>query len=83
LFVTDEEAAEIYARACRSWYGAKAKSVVKAKIRALRAKGDHKGAAVWKRVQQALERKEQDPTAKVGGPRKSPDPSAPSGDRGT
>jgi hypothetical protein len=76
LFVTDEEAAEIYANACRSWYGAKAKSVVKAKIRALRAKGDHKGVVAWKRVQQALERKERNPTANVGGPR-----SAQGGDR--
>src|SRR5215510_9251835 len=43
LFVTEEEAAEMYARACHSWYGARAKSVVRAKIRALKAKGDVNG----------------------------------------
>jgi hypothetical protein len=43
LFASEEEAAEIYARVCRSWYGAKAKSVVDAKIRALQAKADYKG----------------------------------------
>ena len=54
MFVTEEEAAEIYARACRSWYGTKAKSVVRAKIRALKEKGDDKGAEAWERVARAL-----------------------------
>ena len=54
MFVTDEEAAEMYARACRSWYGTKAKSVVRAKIHALKAKGDDKGAEAWERVARAL-----------------------------
>jgi hypothetical protein len=58
LFVTDEEAAEIYARARRSWYGANAKSVVEAKIQALAVKGDHKGVEAWKRVARALARQE-------------------------
>jgi hypothetical protein len=58
LFVSEEEAAEIYARACRSWYGAKARSVVDAKIRALQAKADHKGVEAWKRVARALARQE-------------------------
>ena len=56
MFVTEEEAAEMYARACRSWYGTKAKSVVRAKIRALGAKGDHKGVVAWERVAHALVR---------------------------
>jgi len=54
MFVTEEEAAAMYARWCRSWYGAKAKSVVRAKIRALKAKGDYKGAEAWERVARAL-----------------------------
>ena len=58
LFVSEEEAAEIYARVCRSWYGAKARSVVDAKIRALQAKADHKGVEAWKRVARALARQE-------------------------
>ena len=44
----------MYARACRSWYGTKARSVVRAKIYALKAKGDDKGAEAWERVARAL-----------------------------
>ena len=58
MFVTEEEAAAMYARWCRSWYGAKAKSVIRAKIRALKAKGDDKGAEAWERVARALIRPE-------------------------
>jgi len=58
LFVTEEHAAEMYARACRSWYGAKAESVVGAKIKALKAKGDHEGIEAWRRVARALVRRE-------------------------
>jgi len=39
MFGTEEEVAAMYARWCRSWYGAKAKSVIRAKIRALKARG--------------------------------------------
>ena len=56
LFVSEEEAAEIYARVCRNWYRAKAKSVVDAKIRALQAKADYNGVQAWKRVARALAR---------------------------
>jgi hypothetical protein len=56
MFVTEEEAADIYASACRSWYRGKAKSVVNSKIRALKAKGDRKGVKAWKQVADALER---------------------------
>jgi len=54
MFVTAEEAAAMYARACRRWYGAKATSVVNSQIRALMAKGDRKGVAAWRRVAAAL-----------------------------
>jgi hypothetical protein len=54
MFVTEEEAAAIYARACRSWYGIKADSVVNSQIRALMARGDRKGVAAWRRVAGAL-----------------------------
>jgi hypothetical protein len=56
MLVTEKEAAAMYARACRSWYGTKAKSVVRAKIRALKAKGDDKGVEAWERVARALVR---------------------------
>jgi hypothetical protein len=60
MFVTDEQAADIYARACRRWYGPKAKSVAKSKVRALKAKGDYKGVSAWHQVVLALERVERD-----------------------
>ena len=59
MFVTEEEAAEIYAEACRSWYRDEAKAVVNSKIRALKAKGDYKGVNAWTQVHHALENQEQ------------------------
>src|SRR6516165_4910212 len=56
MFVTEDEAAAIYARASRSWYGPKAQSVAKSKVRSLRAKGDDKGVNAWQKVVEALER---------------------------
>jgi hypothetical protein len=61
MFVTEEEAAEIYAKACRSWYRDEAKAVVNSKIRALKAKGDNKGVNAWTQVRSSLERHEQLP----------------------
>ena len=46
----------MYARASRSWYGPKARSVAKSKVRSLRAKGDDKGVNAWQKVVEALER---------------------------
>ena len=40
----------MYAGACRGWYGTKAKLVIRARIRALKAKGDDKGVEAWDRV---------------------------------
>ena len=55
MFVSDEEAAAMYARWCRNWYGVNAKSVVKSKIRTLMAKRDRKGVRAWQQVADALE----------------------------
>jgi hypothetical protein len=59
MFVTQEEAADMYARACRRWYRDEAKSVVSAKIRALKARGDYKGVKAWTQVHHSLENQEQ------------------------
>jgi hypothetical protein len=59
MFVTEEEAAEIYAKACRSWYRGEAKAIVNSKIRVLEAKGDNKGVRAWTQVRRSLERQEQ------------------------
>jgi hypothetical protein len=54
--ITDEEAAEMYARACRAWYGQRAKDVVRKKIKHLQRKGDHGGVVAWTAVAQQLSR---------------------------
>jgi hypothetical protein len=59
MFVTEEEAADMYARACRRWYRDEAKSVVISKIGALKAKGDQKGVKAWTQVHRSLESQEQ------------------------
>ena len=55
MFVTEEEAATIYAKACRSWYGVRAASVVHAQVKKLMAKGDGNGVKAWQQVARALE----------------------------
>jgi len=59
MFITEEEAAEIYAKVCRRWYRDEAKSIVSSKIGALKSKGDHKGVRAWTQVHRSLERQEQ------------------------
>jgi hypothetical protein len=59
MFITEEEAAEIYAKVCRRWYRDEAKSIVSSKIGALEAKGDHKGVKAWTQVHRSLESQEQ------------------------
>ena len=44
------EAAVMYARACRAWYGKRALSVVTKQIRDLRRRGDSDGVAIWTKV---------------------------------
>jgi len=44
----------MYARACRSWYGVSANSVVHSQIKKLMAKGDGKGVKAWQLVARAL-----------------------------
>jgi hypothetical protein len=55
MFVTEEEAATIYAKACRSWYGVRAASVVHSQVKKLMAKGDGKRVKAWQQVARALE----------------------------
>jgi len=54
MLVTEKEAAAMYAKMCRSRYGAEAEAVVQAKIRKLRAKKDRKGVKAWLAVASAL-----------------------------
>ena len=54
--ITYEEAAEMYARACRAWYGPRAKGIVRKKIKQLERKGDHSGVVAWTAVAHQLSR---------------------------
>jgi hypothetical protein len=54
MLVTEKEAAAMYAKMCRSRYGAEAEAVVQAKILKLRAKRDRKGVKAWLAVANAL-----------------------------
>ena len=57
MHLTPDDAASIYARACRAWYGKRALSVVTDRLRALRQRGDAGGVAAWARVADILARK--------------------------
>jgi hypothetical protein len=50
MHATRDEAATIYARACRAWYGKRAPRVVKKRIDELRRAGDHDGVEAWNKV---------------------------------
>jgi hypothetical protein len=52
---TSEDAAVMYARACRAWYGRRAPRIVKDKIEELRRAGDHHGVRAWSQVAHQLE----------------------------
>ena len=54
MVVTDRDAASMYARACRAWYGRRAPRVVKDTIRQLRAKNDAAGVRMWSLVAEEL-----------------------------
>jgi hypothetical protein len=48
--IDSSEAAAMYARACRAWYGKRASKVISQQIRNLKARGDADGVAVWSQV---------------------------------
>jgi hypothetical protein len=54
MHVSQEDAAIMYARACRAWYGKRASNVVADKLRELQRRGDAGGVAAWGRVALAL-----------------------------
>jgi hypothetical protein len=61
--VTEQEAASMYARACRAWYGRRASKVVKDTIKRLRAANDESGVRMWTLIAEALpDVKAQSPT---------------------
>jgi hypothetical protein len=67
MHVTEREAASMYARACRAWYGRRAPRVVKETIEQLRAANDEPGVRMWTLVSEQLPRERREPT--IGRPR--------------
>jgi hypothetical protein len=61
MHVTERQAASMYARACRAWYGPRASRVVKDKIKQLRALNDEAGIRMWTLVGEQLPRARTEP----------------------
>ena len=55
MHVTPGEAAKIYAKACRAWYGPRARRVVLSKVQEMRTRGDHSGVKAWEQVAAELD----------------------------
>jgi hypothetical protein len=54
MHVSPDDAAAIYARACRAWYGGRAPRIVKKRIEELRRAGDLEGVEAWRLVAEKL-----------------------------
>jgi hypothetical protein len=54
MHVTQQQAASMYARACRAWYGRRAHRVVSDTIKRLRAANDESGVRMWTLVGEQL-----------------------------
>jgi hypothetical protein len=52
--VSSHDAAVIYARACRAWYGKRAVRVVSEQVRNMKRRGDAGGLAMWSTVADRL-----------------------------
>ena len=55
MWITTDQAAEMYARFCKARYGAKAKTIAEAKTMELRQSGDDEGERVWAKVKRHIE----------------------------
>jgi hypothetical protein len=55
MLVTPSEAAKIYAKACKAWYGPRARRVVLNKVQEMRTRGDQSGIRAWEQVAAELD----------------------------
>lgn len=55
MWVTNEQAAEIYARFCKARYGGDAIKVIRTRVAELRKLGDKEGERAWNQVAQKVE----------------------------
>jgi hypothetical protein len=54
MWVSERDAAAIYAKAATSWYGTRARSVAPSTIQKPSQRDDLRGVETWRRVQQEL-----------------------------
>jgi hypothetical protein len=52
--MSSHDAAVVYARACRAWYGKRAFRVVGEQVRNMKRRGDADGLAMWSKVADRL-----------------------------
>lgn len=55
MWITNDQAAEIYARFCKARYGTEAIDVIRTRIAELRKLGDAEGERIWNLVAQNVE----------------------------
>jgi len=55
MWVTNEQAAEIYARFCKARYGSEATKVIRMRVAELRKLDDKEGERIWTLVAQKVE----------------------------
>ena len=55
MWVTTDQAVDIYARFCRARYGTGASRIVAERAAELRRQGDDEGARVWMKVKRKIE----------------------------
>jgi hypothetical protein len=56
MFVSTQDAIRIYARACRSWYGSRARKMALTRAHELQQRGDLEGSQVWRQLADEIER---------------------------
>ena len=55
MWITNDQAAEIYARFCKARYGNEAIKIIRQRVAELRKAGDAEGERIWNLVAQKLE----------------------------
>jgi hypothetical protein len=55
MWITTDQAAEMYARFCKARYGANAGKIAEEKTAELRGAGDSEGERVWSKVKRHIE----------------------------
>lgn len=58
MWVTHQDAIEMYARFCRAHYGTTASEMVRAKAMDLEKRGDQEGLRVWNEVAEEIEKRQ-------------------------